>query len=317
MFNICSVAVASTSFSKHPTLRQELLAKYPDARFNETGRRLSGEELVHFLSGSERAIIALERVDESLIKQLPHLKVIAKYGVGIDSLDLKILSQYKIQLGWSGGVNRRSVSELTLCFILGLLRKIIPHHNETAKGGWTIRPGAELSGRTVGIVGCGFVGQDLVQLLEPFRCKVLVHDTKDLSSFCNPRKIPQIPLSELLSKSDVVSLHVDLNPSSVNLMSKNRLLQMKPGAFLVNCARGGLVDELALKELLSSGHIGAAAFDVFSQEPPVDHELLQHTHFISTPHIGGSTQESILAMGRAAIMNLENTQDALSYGVGL
>lgn len=313
MLKMCSVAVASTSFSKNSILRQELLQKYPDARFNETGRRLAGADLVQFLSGCERAIIALENVDSSLVKQLPDLKTIAKYGVGLDSIDLRTLAEHKIKFGWSGGVNRRSVAELTLCFALSLLRKIPMHHSETQKGSWTVRPGRELSNCTVGIIGCGHVGKDLVELLKPFGCNILVNDVRDLSEFCASHKLTHLPLANLLEQSDLVSLHVNLNPTSRNLMSRERLLQMKPGAVLVNCARGGIVDELALKEMLASGHIGGAAFDVFAQEPPMDHELLNLPNFLMTPHIGGSTSESILAMGRAAIANLDEAGDPLSF----
>jgi len=313
MLKMCTVAVASTSFSKNKTLRQELLQKYPNARFNETGKRLSGTELVQFLKGCEKAIIALESVDSTLVKQLPELKTIAKYGVGLDSIDLKALAEQNIAFGWSGGVNRRSVAELALCFTLSLLRKIHVHHTETVAGAWSVKPGRELSNCTVGIVGCGFVGKELVHLLEPFQCSILVNDLKDLSEYCQSHKLKQTSLSELLAQSDVVSLHVDLNTSSRNLMSRQRLLQMKAGSILVNCARGGIVDELALKEVLASGHLSGAAFDVFASEPPSDRELLGQPSFLMTPHIGGSTAESILAMGRAAIANLDQAANPLSF----
>ncbi|MFL5885948.1 MAG: phosphoglycerate dehydrogenase [Thermoleophilaceae bacterium] len=298
------VAVCSRSFSRHPVLRAELVERYPDTRFNDAGKSLAGDELVEHLAGVEKAITALEKIDDALLDRLPDLRVISKVGVGIDMIDLDALARHGVQLAWSKGTNRRSVSELVLALTLALLRHVVPAANEVRAGGWSQPKGAELSGRAVGIVGFGHVGRDLADLLAPFGCPVLVHDVVE------PRDLPPHAsvagsLDELLEESDVVSLHVTLTDETRNLIDASRLALMKTDALLVNTARGGLVDEGALADALREGRLAGAAFDVFATEPPGDVELLSLPSFLATPHIGGSTEEAILAMGRAAIDGLD------------
>lgn len=302
------VAVCSRSFSRHAVLRAELLARYEHVTFNETGRQFEGGELVSFLRGHDKAITALERIDETVLSQLPELKAIGKYGVGLDMIDLAAMHRYGKRLGWTGGVNRRSVSELVIAFAVSMLRHVPSASKDLVEGTWRQLPGGLLSGRTVGIVGCGFVGKDLIQLLQPWGCTVLAHDILDFPDFYARFGVASVCLDELLQRSDVVSLHVPLDASTRNMLDARRLSQMKPSALLINAARGGLVDEGALKTALQTKHLAAAAFDVFSVEPPQDLELLKLPNFLATPHIGGSAEEAILAMGRAAIDGLDRNE---------
>lgn len=300
------VAVASRSFSKHPVLRAELLARYPDTTFNETGRSLAGDELVAFLQGHEKAITALEKITDDLLAQLPGLKVIGKYGVGLDMIDLAALARRGIRLGWSGGGNRRSVSELVIATAICLLRRI-PEANALARDGqWRQVVGRQLSGKTVGIIGCGHIGKDLVPLLRAFDCTVLAHDLLDFPIFYAAHRVRPVGLDTLLTESDVVTLHLPLDESTRGLLSAARLARLKPGALLINTARGGLVDEAVVKAMLQDGRLGGAAFDVFANEPPEDLELIRMPNVLVTPHIGGSAEEAVLAMGRAAIAGLDH-----------
>ena len=162
--------------------------------------------------------------------------------------------------------------------------------------------GSTLSDRTVGIIGFGHVGRDLAALLAAFSCRVLAYDITPLTDL--PAHVEKASLEALLASSEIVSLHTVLNESTRNLLDRKRLRSMRTGALLINTSRGGLIDEEALFEALSSGHLAGAALDVFSSEPPVDHPLLRLDEVIVTPHIGGSTQEAVLAMGRAAIDGL-------------
>jgi D-3-phosphoglycerate dehydrogenase len=173
------VAVCSRSFSRNVALRAELLSKYEHVTFNETGRQLEGDDLVEFLSGHDKAITALERIDEYVLSRLPELKAIGKYGVGLDMIDMAAMRKHGKRLGWTGGVNRRSVSELVIAFAITMLRHVHTANREILSGNWRQHVGGELSGRTVGIIGCGHVGKDLVQMLKPFGCPVLVHDIRD------------------------------------------------------------------------------------------------------------------------------------------
>jgi len=305
MNRVDRIAVCSRSFSQNKLLREELLRRYQNVSFNDTGRSLDGDDLVRFLDGHEKAIIALEKIDHDILRRLPELRRIAKYGVGLDSINIDALRQHKVTLGWQGGVNRRSVSELVISVAIALLRHVPIANAEVRGGGWRQHVGGLLSGRTIGIVGCGFIGKDLVKLLQPWNCKILANDILDFPEFYAEHNVRAMDIDSLLESSDIVTLHVPLNASTANLLNAKRLDRMKRHSILINAARGGLVDELHLKKKLKDGHLAAAAFDVFTNEPPHDLELLSLSNFLATPHIGGSAQEVILEMGRSAILSLD------------
>ena len=302
------VAVCSRTFSRNQVLRQELLQEFPSVRFNDDGLSLSGGTLVDFLSGYERAIVALEVINATVLDQLPDLRVISKYGVGLDMIDFEALKERNVRLGWTGGVNRRSVAELVVAFAIMMLRHVPTANREVLAGNWTQHIGGCITGRTIGIIGCGHVGKDLVSLLQSFDCEILAHDIRDYSDFYAAHQVQAVDLGTLLKCSDIVTLHVPLDPSTRGILSGKYLTLMKPDSILINTARGGLVDEQFLKKMLEEGHLAAAAFDVFSVEPPEDLELLSLPNFFSTPHIGGSSKEAILAMGRAAILGLTDNE---------
>jgi len=301
-----AVAVCSRSFSRNAVLRAELLARYPHVTFNDAGVQLEGDALITFLRGHEKAIVALERIDDEVLSRLPELKVIGKYGVGLDGIDLAAMRRHGTRLGWTSGVNRRSVSELTLAFMIALLRRLPAAHLEVRSGTWRQLQGGLLSGRTVGIIGCGHIGKDLVRLLQPFGVSILVNDIRHYDDFYAEFQLVPTALDDLLCRADVVTLHVPLDHTTRGMLTAGRLALMKSSAILVNVARGGLVDELALKAALTDGRLAAAAFDVFAEEPPQDMELMALPNFLATPHIGGSAAEAILAMGRAAIAGLDH-----------
>ena len=308
-----SVAIASRSFSKHPILRSKVLEIYPDAKFNDKGLSLSGDSLVEFLSGHEKAITALEVIDDSILSKLPNLKVIGKYGVGLDMIDLHAMKDRGVKLGWTGGVNKRSVSELVISFSVYLLHRVAFANAEVRNGEWYQVKGRQLSDCTFGIVGCGHVGKDLVKLLKPFGCNILAHDIIDFKEFYQENNITSVGLDELLQKSDVVTLHLPKNDSTNNILNKDRLQMLRKDAILINLARGGLLDESALKKILSEKNIAGAALDVFSVEPPIDTDFAHLDNVLITPHIGGSTEEAIIAMGLAAIDGLENAKNPLEF----
>lgn len=305
MNRVAKVAVCSRSFSRNPILRSELLTRYPSVTFNDAGLSLAGSDLVEFLKGHQKAIIALEVVSREVLSRLPELEVVSKYGVGLDTVDLVAMRACGKRLGWTGGINRRSVAELVIAFAIAMLRHLPTANREILSGSWRQVVGGQLSGRTVGIVGCGHVGKELARLLQVFDCPLLVNDIQNFPDFYEAHDMKPVALESLLARSDVVTLHVPLNDRTRNLLDSRRLALLKPGAVLINTARGGLVDEDALKKMLKENRLAAAAFDVFSTEPPQDRELLTLHNFFATPHIGGSAEEAILAMGRAAIVGLD------------
>lgn len=300
-----SVAVTSRSFSKDLELRNELMKKYSEVKFNDEGLQLEGDDLISFLTGYDKAITSLERIDSHILSQLPKLKVISKYGVGIDMLDLDALRDYKVRLGWTAGVNKRSVSELVVCFAISMLRNVPLANNEVKSGLWNQHKGNLLTGKTFGIIGYGNIGRDLVELLQPFQCKILVQDILLTSETPLSKNASRASIEELLKSSDIVTLHVPLTKMTKNLINEEKISLMKKNSVLINLSRGGIVDELSLKIALKDKKIASAAFDVFFEEPPKDSELLNLPNFMSTPHIGGIAKESIRAMGYAAVEGLE------------
>jgi D-3-phosphoglycerate dehydrogenase len=174
-----------------------------------------------------------------------------------------------------------------------------------SEGTWKNRQGRQLSERSVGIIGCGHIGKDLAVILRALGCTVLAHDILDFPGFYTAHQIEAVGLTDLLGRADIVTVHLPLDASTRNLLSAERLALLKPEALLINTARGNIVDEAALKSMLLEGRIAGAAFDVFATEPPDDLELLRLPNFLATPHIGGSSEEAVLAMGRAAIKGLD------------
>jgi len=300
------VAVASHSFPKNVTLRRELLDRYPAVRFNETGRPLGGEALVQFLSGHERAITGLETLDERLFQAVPELRIVSKYGVGLDMIDLDAARRCGVSIRWTPGVNRQAVAELTIAFMIALCRSVVPLARDLAAGGWGHARGRQLSSALVGVLGCGHIGQQVARLCRAFGAAVLAHDVRPYDEFYRAHDITPVSLDALLAGSDIVTVHVPLDRSTRGLIGSRELALMKPSAFLVNTARGGIVDEAALRAALVGQCLGGAAFDVFAQEPPADPGLVALPNFIGTPHIGGATEEAVLAMGRAAIEGLDD-----------
>jgi len=308
-----SVAVTSRSFSKHPVLRAKVLKKYPDAKFNDEELLLSGDSLVKFLDGYEKAITALEVIDDYVLSKLPNLKVIGKYGVGFDMIDLQSLHRHDVKFGWTGGVNKRSVSELVVSFAINLLHRVTFANAEVKNGKWYQVKGRQLSDCTVGIIGCGHIGKDLVKLLRPFNCTILAHDILDFSEFYQEYGVIPVELEDLLVESDVISLHLPLDESTNKILNKTRLKMLKNNAILINLARGGLIDEVALKAMVTENKIAGVALDVFENEPPKDLEFLLMDNVLVTPHIGGSTEEAVLAMGIAALEGLDNAENPLTF----
>lgn len=298
------VAVCSRSFSRNEVLREELLSRYQHVTFNDCNKTFDGESLIDFLSGHQKAIVGLERIDKATLSKLPELQVISKYGVGLDKIDIEEIQNTGRKLGWTGGVNKRSVSELALASMISLLRHVPYSSKKLSNGEWVPQVGFLLSNKVVGIIGCGFVGQDLIELLRPFNCKVQAFDIANRDDFFNSYNVTKVKLEELMITSDVISIHVPLTKKTQNFIDSHLLNLMKPSAILINTARGGIVNEDHVLSMLKAKRIHGAAFDVFEQEPPQNTDLLKEPNFLCTPHIGGNSIEGILAMGRAAISGL-------------
>lgn len=301
---LVDVAVASRSFSKNIKLRKELLKIFKNVRFNDSGKILSGSELINFLSGAKRAIIGLEKIDKSILLNLKDLKVISKYGVGLDSIDQEALKDFGIKLGWTSGVNKRSVSELVIMLILMSVRNYQLCCQNILEKKWIPVEGGLLTGKTIGIIGLGNVGKDLVQLLQPWNCKILAYDLIHDLDFNQKYNINSVKLNVLLQKSDIISLHVPLDSTTFHLLNSENINYIKSGATIINTSRGGVIDENALMKIIEKKDI-RIALDVLESEPDIPVDYIYNSRITITPHVGGSGREAILAMGMSAIKNLQ------------
>ena len=313
-----TVAVTSRSFSKNEGLVNALKAKYSKVIFNDSGTTLQGQELINFLSSADKAIIGIEEISAKVLHQLPNLKVISKYGVGINNLDIDALKSRGMQLGFTPGVNKQSVAELALTLTLLSLRKVHRNHVEITEGIWSQEKGSELFRKTVGLLGFGNIGQKFVSFLAPFDCKVIFFDekvftnqellqiSKDLG--LKPDSIQQGELEAVLNQADVLSIHLPLLPDTENIISTKELNFLKPSVSIINTARGGIVDEIALHSFLSSNPNSFAAFDVYAEEPAIENPLFELPNFFGTSHRSSLTHEGILAMGLAAIAGLDDNK---------
>ncbi len=298
------VVVTPPAFYKSESLKSKLSSLFPNTVYNQNPDYLSGEDLMSFLKDADAAIIGRDPVTQDTLNALPQLKMISKYGVGFDNLDLNAIKKRGIELAVTTGINKRSVAELTLSFMVGLCHNIFISAERMKRGEWIREGGQDLSGKTIGIIGCGNVGKEVIKLLKPFGCKILINDIEDRSEFCREQSAIESTFELLIKESDIVSLHVPLTNLTRDMINKNVLKDMKANAFLVNTSRGPVVNSSHLHRALVSKQILGAALDVFCSEPPDDIEFLQLPQLMVTPHIGGNSIEAVEAMGQAAIDNL-------------
>ena len=202
------------------------------------------------------------------------------------------------------GVNKRSVSEMALGFMLSLNRNLYVTSNQLKSGVWNKSGGNQLTNKTVGIIGVGNIGKDLIELLKPFDCKILVNDIIDQNSYYSDNNLTEVSKDELFQKSDIITVHTPLTYETKYLINEMALMKMKPNAIVINTARGGIVKQDDIREALKEGIIAGAAMDAYEEEPPKDYSLLSIPNFMNTPHIGGNAQEAVIAMGESAINNL-------------
>lgn len=298
------VIVSAVAFSKNQQLVADLRSHFPDAVVNDTGKRFSFEELVNYYQDADAVITGLERIDDKLLDRLPKVKFIAKYGVGLDNIDLEACKKRSIGIGWTGGVNSRSVAEMALGLMIMLSRNLYVTANELKAGNWNKNGGRSLSECTVGIIGVGHIGKQLVQMLQPFSKNVLLNDIVDLTDFVKGTAMRQVQKDEIFRQADIISIHTPLTSETENMINRESLALMKLHAIVINTARGGIVNEGDLESALRAGTIGGAALDVFMEEPPRNNGFLAIPNLITTPHIAGNSKEAVLSMGHSAIQHL-------------
>ena len=248
------------------------------------------------------AVRSATKVTAKVLEKATRLKVVGRAGVGVDNVDLDAATRRGVVVMNTPGGSSTTVAELALAMVLSLSRHVAAATASVKAGKWEKKKfqGHELSGKTLGVVGIGNIGSVLVDRALALKMHVLAYDPFISADAAQKLGVELVDLEALWSRSDVVSLHVPLNEQTRNLVNAGVLAKMKKGAILVNCARGGIVDEKALAEALASGHLGGAAVDVFEKEPPpADLPLFQFDNFVCTPHIGASTEEAQSAVAIA------------------
>ena len=270
--------------------------KWPP-RGADTTRR---EVLAELLQGCQAMLASTEPLTREVLAA-SELRVVARMGVGYDSVDIAAATDLGIVVTITPGVLEDSVAEHTIALMLGVSRGIVARNQEVKTGVWTRQPMPRLAGKTLGLVGMGRIGRAVVPRAQGLAMKVIAHDPCADPEFAAAHNVRLCTLDELLSTADVVSLHAPCIPETENLIDAAALARMKPGAILLNTSRGGLVDEAALCEALASGKLLGAGLDVFRQEPlPVDHPLQQFDNVLLCTHMGGLDEESMEGMASSS-----------------
>jgi D-3-phosphoglycerate dehydrogenase len=258
---------------------------------------ITPEELVETIPAYDAIVVrSRTKVRQALIDRAANLKLIVRGGVGVDNIDADYAAEKGIQVLNTPAASTVSVAELTLAFLFALARPIVQATQSLREGQWEKKrfEGSELHGKTLGIIGLGRIGTAVAQRAAALGMRVVGYDS---------RKCPNLPyldvvsLDDLLAQADYITLHVPLNKASYYMIGQEAFARMKDGVKIVDCARGGIIEEGALYEALTSGKVAGAALDVFENEPPTDGRLFALPQVIGSPHIGANTHEATARIG--------------------
>ncbi|MCB0154581.1 MAG: phosphoglycerate dehydrogenase [Anaerolineae bacterium] len=297
------VLVTPTSYGRDDSrLRTDLEQAVAEVIYNPWPRPLTSAEVAELLPGCHGYIAGLDTIDRTALQAADRLKVIARYGAGVDRVDMAAAREKGIVVTNTPGANTVSVAELAIGLMLAVARHLPQANTATKNGEWPRLKGVSLAKKVIGLVGFGAIGQQVARRLHGFDCTVLAYDPFPSQAAARAYNVELWPLPELLSRADVVSLHLPAMPETRGLVNAQFLGQMKPGAILINTARGEIIDEAALLAALESGHLRGAGLDAFAVEPPgPNNPLLKLPQVIATPHTGAHTDGATNAMGWGAL----------------
>lgn len=259
------------------------------------------EEMIDLVRGIDAAIVSVDPFTSRVLAHADRLKVISRTGVGYDAIDVPAATERGVLVCIARGSNDRSVAQYAMALLLACARGVLQNHQAVREGRWDRVPGDELTDRTLGIIGLGAIGKRVAVRARAFEMEVVAHDIVEDRDFAAAHGVRYLPLEEVLRVADYVTLHCALTPENRHLINAERLALMKPGAWLINTARGGLVDEAALYQALTSGRLAGAALDVFEREPPWGSPLLSLPNVILAPHVAGITRQSLERMVTMAV----------------
>lgn len=306
------VLVTPPMLAEYPGLFDPLRDKGLEVVINDGPYPMNAAQLAVFLQDAMAAVIGLDEVPACVFEACPTLSIIARNGVGMDNVDVAAASRHGVIITAPFGANSTSVAELTIGLLIALVRLVVANHNRAQQGVWKRIPGMELSGKTLGIIGLGRIGKKVARRARAFNLTVIAHDIAPDHYFAGEHEIRMVSRDVLLAESDIVSLHVPLTPLTRYMMNRDTFAQMKPGAYLLNTARGAVVDMVALAQVLDSGHLAGAALDVHMVESAVDAAMLGRPNVITTTHLGAYTHDALLNTAAMAVDSiiqvLENKQ---------
>jgi D-3-phosphoglycerate dehydrogenase len=300
------ILLTTTSFQDTPGPHLERLAASGHEFVRERGP-LAEKRMLELAGGFDAFLCGDDGITRAVIeKSLPRLKIIAKYGIGLDKIDVAFATEKKIPVTFTPGVNHTTVAEHAFGLLLTLVKDLHFHIAETRAGRWTRHTGHEIAGKTLGIVGLGRIGKEMAVRANAFGMTPVGYDTFWDADFAARHEVRRFEkLDELLAVSDVVSLHTNLTAQTRDMINAASLARCKPGALLINCGRGELVVTADLVAALQSGQLGGYGADVLDAEPPPpDHPLLLAPRCVITPHIGSRTHESVQRQAGMALENL-------------
>jgi len=290
--------------SKLPAMAQ-LRDAADDIVYNTTGAPLKADQLIPLLADVDGVVAGLDDYTAEVIAAAgPRLKVISRYGTGVDRVDLDAAAARGILVKTTPGANSVAVAELALGLMFALARHIPALDRAVRDGGWPRSTGMELAGKTLGVVGVGAIGRALAQRAQGLSMSVVGYDPYVDAAAMEAAGITPMTLDELLGAADVVSLHLPIMDSTRHLIDARALGLMKRGALLINTSRGGLIDEAAAYDALKSAQLGGLALDAYETEPPAGSPLFELDSVIATPHTGAHTAEATATMAQMAVDNL-------------
>jgi D-3-phosphoglycerate dehydrogenase len=294
-----------------PTVHEHLHAALERLRaagceivFNPHGRMFREDELAAALRDVVATIAGTEPYTERVFAAAPQLKVVARSGVGYDAIDVAAATRHRVAIAMGFGANHNAVADFAFSLMAALASKLIPYHALVADGRWQRSAHMPLWQATTGIIGLGRIGQALARRCRGFEMRVLAYDVLPDAGFAQQHGVELVDLATLFAAADFISVHAPHTGETHKIVSRERIALMKPTAFLVNTARGGLVDEAALAEALRDGKIAGAGLDVFEVEPlPPDSPLRDLPNVVMTPHCAGSSIDAIAAMADRCVDN--------------
>lgn len=300
------VLVTARSFGNVTEKPMQLLQESGCEVVIPPGRVLNSfAEMLPYLSDITAMIISREKITDEVFANAPNLQIVVKHGVGVDNIDLAAAAKRGIIVANTPGANKLSVAELAVNGMLALSRQLLYANQSVRQGRWETLMGQNLSQKTVGIVGLGNIGSSTARLLRGFGCRLLAYDPYISAEKFAAVGATSVSYEQLVQESDHITLHVPLTRETYHMVDQVVLAGMKESAFLINLARGGVVDELALADALQNGQIAGAVVDVFEQEPPdTSHPLFQAPNTLFTPHMGAHSRESMNNMSVMAATNV-------------